>query len=80
MNNSTESTHEGTELKAKIHLLEKRRLDSQVFGDHIEAEEMPVDARTGHGQLVEILVFLSSFTQQRDALFPALTNTTSPAI
>lgn len=40
----------------------------QVAGDDVEAEEVPVDAIPGHGQAVEVLVFVGCFPEELQAL------------
>lgn len=50
------------------HLGKEGRLHSQVARYHVEAEEVPVDARTCHGQAVHMLVLLSSHLEQLQAL------------
>ena len=50
------------------HLLEERRLDLEVLGDDVEAEEVAVDAAAGHRRPVAVLVRLGRRVQQADAL------------
>lgn len=45
-------------------LSQERGADPQVLGDHVKAEEVPVDPSPGHGQAVHILVLLGSFPEQ----------------
>ena len=55
---STEDTPTDTDLG------QERGLDPQVLGDHVKAEEVPVNPSPRHGQAVHILVLLSSFPEQ----------------
>lgn len=45
-------------------LSQERRADPQVLGDHIKAEEVPVDASPRHGQAVHVLVLLRGFSEE----------------
>ncbi|TNN52184.1 hypothetical protein EYF80_037614 [Liparis tanakae] len=54
------------------YLLEEGRLHSQVFGHHVQAEEMPVDAVPGHGQSVQVLVPLAGQLEETPALVVCL--------
>lgn len=40
------------------HLFQEGRVHAKVFGDHVETEEVPVDAGAGHGMFVQVLVLL----------------------
>lgn len=39
-------------------LSQERGADAQVLGDHVQAEEVPVDASPCHGEAVHVLVLL----------------------
>jgi len=54
------------------YLLEEGRLHSQVFGHHVQAEEMPVDPAPGHGQSVQVLVPLGGQLEETPALVVCL--------
>lgn len=45
-------------------LSQERRADPQVLGDHVEAEEVPVNPSPRHGQAVHILVLFRSFPEE----------------
>lgn len=51
------------------HLLEEGRILSQVLGDHVEAEEVTVDALARHGQAVHVLVLLRCLFEQLQPFF-----------
>ena len=40
------------------HLLQERGVNSEVFGHHVEAEEMAVDPGAGHRQAAQVLMLL----------------------
>lgn len=50
------------------YLLQERRVNCQILGHHIEAEEVPVDAGAGHGEAVQVLVLLTSYLEQLEPL------------
>lgn len=58
-----------TDMPVHTDLSQERGLDSQVLGDHVKAEEVPVDARPCHGQAVHVLVLLSSLPEQTPEVF-----------
>ena len=48
--------------------LEERRVNLQVLGDHVEAEEVAVNALAEHGVLVAPLVEVTRRAEQADLL------------
>lgn len=52
------------------HLLQEGRVLAQVLGDHVETEEVAVDAVSRHGQAVQVLMFACSHFEQAEALLP----------
>ena len=50
------------------YFLQERRLDAQVLGDDVEAEEVSIDAATRHGVAVAGLMPLGRHLQQLDPL------------
>lgn len=57
----------------KAYLFQEGWLHPQVFGDHIEAEEVSVDAGARHGHPVEVLMLLWSQAEEALAIFVRLT-------
>lgn len=51
------------------HLLQEGRLQFQVLGDHVQAEQVAVDAAPGHRVLVAQLVPLCGFAKQLELFF-----------
>lgn len=51
-----------------MYFFEEGRLHPQVLGDHIEAEQMSVNAGSSHGHSIEVLVFLRSELEQSPAV------------
>lgn len=49
-------------------LFQERGLHGKVLGDHIEAEEVAVDASAGHGQAVHVLMLLTRCLKQPELL------------
>lgn len=49
-------------------LLQERRVDFEVLGHDVQAEQVTIDSATAHGVLVADLVALASFIQQSHAL------------
>ena len=58
-----------TDMPVHTDLSQERGFNSQVLGDHIKAEEVPVNPRPCHGQAVHILVLLSSLPEQTLEVF-----------
>lgn len=54
------------------YLFQEGRLHPQVFGDHIEAEEVSVDAGARHGHPIEVLVLFRSQAEEAPAVFLGL--------
>lgn len=49
-------------------LFEERRVDVEIFGHDVQTQEMSVDARTGHGQAIHVLVLICCFPKQSKSL------------
>lgn len=54
------------------HLFQEGWLHTQIFGDHIQTEEVSVDACTRHGHPIEILMLLWSQAEEAPAFFIGL--------
>ena len=48
--------------------IKERRVHFEVFGHHVEAEEVPVDALAAHGVLVRPLVLGTGLPQEGNAI------------
>lgn len=66
------------EPKNVLYFFKERRLHSQVLGDHIEAEQVSVNAGSSHGHSVEVLVRLWSQPEQVPAVFFILGDENTP--
>lgn len=61
-----------------MYFFKEGRVHPQVLGDHIEAEQMSVDAGSSHGHPVEVLVLLRSESEQAPAVFLFLARQNTP--
>lgn len=59
------------------YLFEEGGVHPEVFGHHVQTEQVSVDAVPRHGQPVEVLVLLRSFLEQPPALLRPLSNQTT---
>lgn len=56
-------------------LRKKRRVNTEVFGHYVEAEEVAVDARAGHGQTIHVLMLICRLPKQGKFLGVLITKT-----
>lgn len=49
-------------------LFKERRVNVEIFGHDVQTQEMAVDARTGHGQAIHVLVLICCLPKQSESL------------
>lgn len=49
-------------------LFKERRVNVEIFGHDVQTQEMTVDARTGHGQAIHVLVLICCLPKQSESL------------
>lgn len=55
------------------YFLEERRVDSEVLGHDVQAEEVAVNARPSHGKAIQVLVLVSCLPEELQNIL-SLTN------